>query len=235
MGATGPRRQEVLATLAYPRGRYPVERAAQLSGIPRSTLYDWRREGIYDPDFPNASPVAWSYRDLVFLRPLAWLRQTRWTRPDAAAAVAEVRRRASAGEQLRYIRADSTALVIGSKPFGLEPSLLPFDDVMSLFARFDLPKPVEELRKGLAGRLWAPNLVEPSTHTAISPEVLAGEPCVVRTRIPTSTVAALATDRGLSAPDIVRLYPDLTIETAEDALLLERRLRGHDLPQIQAA
>lgn len=72
-------------------------------------------------------------------------------------------------------------------------------------------------------------------RTPISPEVLAGEPCVVRTRIPTSTVAALAADRGLTAPDIIRLYPDLTLETAEDALLLERWLRGYDLPQTQAA
>jgi len=102
---------------------------------------------------------------------------------------------------------------------------------MSLFAGSTWRSP----SKICARRLWAPDLVDPyHSHTGTSPEVLAGEPCVVRTRIPTSTVAALAADRGLSAPDIVS-YPDLTVETAEDALLLERRLRGHDLPQTQAA
>lgn len=235
MGGSGGSSEDPLAALAYPRGRYPVERAAQLSGVPRSTLYDWRREGIYLPDFRNASPVAWSYRDLVFVRLLAWLRQARWPRPDAAAAVSDVRRRASAGEPLHYVRADSSSLYVGDEPFGPEPNLLPFNNVVSLLAMFDLAKPIEELRNGRTGRLWAPDLVAPSAHTAISPDVLAGEPCVVRTRIPTSTVAALVADRGLGAPDIVRLYPDLTLETAEDALLLERRLRGHDLPQPQAA
>lgn len=235
MTASRSKSEDRLAALAYPRGRYPVERAAQLSGVPRSTLYDWRREGIYLPDFQNASPVAWSYRDLVFVRLLAWLRQARWPRPDAAAAVTDVRRRASAGEPLRYLHADSASLYVGNKPFGTEPNLLPFNDVMQLLATFDLAKPIHELRNGRTGRLWAPDLVEPSAHTTISPDVLAGEPCVVRTRIPTSTVSALAADRGLTAPDIVRLYPDLTLETAEDALLLERRLRGQDLPQPQAA
>lgn len=235
MAGTGSRGEDYLVTLTFPRGRYPAERAAQLSGVPRSTLYDWRRDGIYAPDFVNASPTAWSYRDLVFLRLLAWLRQARWPRPEAADAVAEVRRKASAGEPVHYVRADTASLYLAAEPFEFEPNVLPFDNVTSLFATFDLSKPIEELRNGRSGRLWAPDLVKPSAHTSISPWVLAGEPCLARTRIPTSTISALAADRGLSVQDIVRLYPDLTDESAEDALLLERRLRGHDLPQSQAA
>jgi hypothetical protein len=45
--------------LLHPRGRYLADRASQLSGVPRSTLYDWRRESVYAPDFDHASPVAW--------------------------------------------------------------------------------------------------------------------------------------------------------------------------------
>src|SRR5829696_8281996 len=64
----------VLHALRHPRGRYAADRAAQLSGIPRSTLYDWQRADVYVPDFAGGSPMAWSYRDLVFVRVLAWLR-----------------------------------------------------------------------------------------------------------------------------------------------------------------
>lgn len=34
----------LLYVLRHPRGVYPIERAAQLSGVPRSTLYDWRQD-----------------------------------------------------------------------------------------------------------------------------------------------------------------------------------------------
>jgi hypothetical protein len=39
----------------------------------------------------------------------------------------------------------------------------------------------------------------------------------------------------LGSADIVELYPGLTFEAAEDAHLLERRLRGADLPAASAA
>jgi hypothetical protein len=61
----------VLHSLRHARGQYKADRAAQLSGIPRSTLYDWQRSDVLVPDFAGASPMAWSYRDLVFVRVLA--------------------------------------------------------------------------------------------------------------------------------------------------------------------
>jgi len=64
-------RRTIAFSLRHARGRYAVERTAQLSGVPKSTCYDWRREGILVPDYSSASPVMWSYRDLVLLRLLA--------------------------------------------------------------------------------------------------------------------------------------------------------------------
>lgn len=58
-------RQELLQAMRHPRGRYSADRASQLSGVPTSTIYDWQRNDIYVPDFGGASPMAWSYRDLV--------------------------------------------------------------------------------------------------------------------------------------------------------------------------
>ncbi|HEY8200560.1 MAG TPA: DUF433 domain-containing protein, partial [Actinomycetota bacterium] len=99
---------------------------------------------------------------------------------------------------------------------------------------FDLLEPIDELsRRG--HRVWAPDLVTPSEHTFISPWILAGDPCIQGTRIPTSAVHALRGERGLSNADVVELYPGLTLEGAEDAYLLERRLRALDLPEPAAA
>ena len=56
--------------------------------------------------------------------------------------------------------------------------------------------------------------------------VLGGDPCVENTRIPTSAIYVLRTERGLSAEQIADLYPGLDPDKAVDAYELETRLRG---------
>ncbi|MGH2853638.1 MAG: MerR family transcriptional regulator, partial [Solirubrobacteraceae bacterium] len=59
------------------RGAYTAERAAALSGVPKSTVHYWARQGIL---VPSVSPVRvrlWSYGDLLALRTIYWLRQTK--------------------------------------------------------------------------------------------------------------------------------------------------------------
>jgi uncharacterized protein (DUF433 family) len=223
--------------LRHPRGRYVADRAAQLSGIPRSTLYDWRRQTIYVPDFDAADPTAWSYRDLVYVRLLGWLRQLGMPRPTAAKRVVSVKKLVATGAPVRYLHADGETLLLNDERtsrFG-RANLLPFDDFRGLLSTFDLLEPIEELRRRGQRRVWAPDLVNPSDHTFISPWVLAGEPCVDRTRIPTSAIHALREERGLDMAEIVVLYPGLTVEAADDAYLLEQRLRGIGLPKPAAA
>jgi len=228
----------ILYFLRHPRGRYLAERASQLSGIPLSTLYDWRRNEIYVPDFAAASPATWSYRDLIFLRLLAWLRQVGMQRPLASQLVGDVKGMASRGERIWQLRADRNTLLINEERtsrFSDLPNMLPFDTLFDLLSTFDMLEPVDELRPRGRHRIWAPHLVTPSPCTRISPYVLAGDPCVEKTRIPTSSVYALREERGLSSSDIVRLYPGLVADAVDDAYLLERRLRGIDLPEPASA
>jgi uncharacterized protein (DUF433 family) len=212
-----------LHSLRHPRGRYPAERAAQLSGIPRSTLYDWQRAEVYVPDFAGGSPMAWSYRDLVFVRVLAWLRNdVRTPRPGAAARVRSLKKHISAGKPVSILNADRETLAVdGDVGAPLEgPSRLFAEMLLS----FDLIAAVEDF--GRHAKLWGPNLVTPSSHTYISPWVLGGEPCVERTRIPSASIYSLRTERGLDVGEIVKLYPGLDESAAADAYELERRLRG---------
>lgn len=235
---TEAERLTVTYALRHPRGRYVAERASQLSGVPKSTIYDWRRERIYRPDFDVASPVVWSYRDLVLLRLLAWLRQGGMPRPTAAEKVATVKQQLSRGVAVRFIGATHDSVVLAdSERSGLpddRDNLLPFDDFFALLATFDLHEPIEELRSGRGRPVWAPDLVTPSEHSFISPWVLAGDPCVDGTRIPTATLHALTTERALPIGAIIHLYPGLSAEAAEDAVRLERRLRGIDIDRTAA-
>ena len=209
--------------LRYARGRYSTERGAQLSGIPARTLYDWQKAAVYTPDFAGGRPMAWSYRDLVFVRLLAWLRNdARMPRTEAAEGVRQVKARFEAGDTVTVLSADRKSLVIDGRvdtPVA-GPSLL-FTDML---ASFDLTAAVDDF--GRAATLWGPNLITPSEHTYISPWVLGGDPCVNRTRIPSASIYALRTERGLGAADVIELYPGLEAPAAEDAFELESRLRG---------
>lgn len=219
---TDEARAVALQSLRHPRGRYPADRASQLSGIPISTIYDWQRHGIYVPDYRNGRPMAWSYRDLVYLRVLAWLRSEGMPRPEAAEHVRHLRAHVSSGHEVHELRADRTSFL----PDG--DVLAPFNGASVLFpdmlARFDLVgAAVEEIDRE---RIWGPDLVTPSERTYISPWVLGGDPCIDETRIQTASVFALREDRGLEIADVIELFPDLEADAVDDAHRLERRLRG---------
>ena len=189
-----------------------------------STVYDWQRHSIYVPDFHRAKPMAWSYRDLIYLRLLAWLRSNRVARGGAAESVRKVKRSMLEGKRIDLIRTDGRSILIDDELNNQLSGQDPFQDVAitALMDSFDLLEPISELGNR---PLWGPDLVNPSACTFISPWVMAGEPCVDATRIPTSTIYALREERGLSAARIVRLYPALSEESVDDAILLEQRLR----------
>jgi len=219
-------RKYIALALRRARGQYIGSRTSQLSGIPQSTLYEWSRHDAYVPDFEDATPKAWSYRDLVFLRLLAWLRQRGMERGLASEQVSNLRTQISKGFEVRYLFADRRSLIFEGEQTDHRSgySILPFNDIADLFRNFDLLEPIEEL-SGHQTRLWAPDLQAPSSHTRISPFVMAGDPCITDTRIPTSSIHALSTERGLRVPEIIELFPGLTRESILDAHKLEMRLR----------
>lgn len=219
-------RPDLARLLRTARGHYSTDRAAQLSGIPKSTLYEWRRRSVYLPDFGAAKPMAWSYRDLVYVRVLAWLRSEAGTpRPVAAERVRLLKEHVAAGRPVTRLSADRDTLVVDddlASPLHGHGRL--FSDLLE---NFDL----DTAAKDFAGRthLWGPDLVTPSPHTAISPWVLGGDPCITRTRIPSASIFALRSERGLTVADVVSLYEGLDKRAVEDAYHLEQRLRGTEL------
>jgi hypothetical protein len=98
--------------LRFPRGRYEASRAAHLSGIPERTIYDWSQGGALVADFHRASPMRWSYRDLVYLRLLARLRAHKMPRDKAAQRVRLVRELAASGESPDSLRITDRSLLL---------------------------------------------------------------------------------------------------------------------------
>lgn len=213
-------------TLRVPRGSYRAERAAQLSGVPTRTVYHWAQTGTLVPDY-HASPKAWSYRDLVYLRLTAWLRTTKVPLANVVELLSEWREVFSRPDDpdSTLVSTDGVGVALGE---GFEIDTLTGQTVSSTMvntvATFDLLAPLEADGLGQT-QLWGPNLVRPSEHTSISPWVLRGEPVIRGSRLSSGAIYALRTQRRLEPGDIVELYPGLTSRSVEDAVALETRLR----------
>jgi len=212
----------VWQALKFPRGRYTAERAGQLSAVPSRTLHDWATSGTLVPDWMAASPRGWSYRDIVYVRMLAWLRSKRMARTRASSRVRAVRALVARSRIDPDIRSDGSMFLIGGEKEDRFTGQQAFDGLNELLDVFHLTEPIEGVS---TSELWGPSLLHPSEHTYISPWVLHGEPCVAESRIPSAALYTLNVERGLGAAEISALYPSLSEAEVEDAIDLEKRLR----------
>jgi hypothetical protein len=55
-------------------GCYEAGRVAALSGVPKTTVYWWARQGIVVPSVSSVREKLWSYSALMALRVVSWLR-----------------------------------------------------------------------------------------------------------------------------------------------------------------
>jgi uncharacterized protein (DUF433 family) len=220
------------------RGAYTAERAAALSGVPKSTVHYWARQSILVPSVSPERVKLWSYGDLMALRTIYWLRQTKQDssgREVPRTAMKAVRRalREIAALKLNLWSEDGAPRVAVDRSGGVViehdggvqrpggQSILDADmlDLLAPFAS----------REGLHG----PDLSVPRPRLRIVPGKLGGSPHVVHTRLESQALGALA-DSGLEQAKIYRLYPDVDRAAIEDALDLERQLAQNLQPALAA-
>lgn len=73
-------------------GHYEAERAAALAGVSRSTLYYWARTDLIVPSISPHREKLWSYRGLLTLRLVRWLRLPKDDLGVTATTMSDVRR-----------------------------------------------------------------------------------------------------------------------------------------------
>ena len=208
-------------------GAYTADRAAALSGVPRSTVHYWARKEILVPSVSDERVKLWSYPDLFALRTVYWLRRkkTDVTGHDVPATAMRQVRRALAqlaeldlglfhdGRPTVLVQLDGEVLVHppGDAPRSLDGQLVA-RELLDVIAPFETRE-----------RTHGVDLQQPSAFVCILPRKLSGSPHVVGTRIDTQGLAALQR-RGFDPKGIVRLYPDLTEAQVADALRVEELL-----------
>jgi uncharacterized protein (DUF433 family) len=212
------------------RGAYTAERASALAGVPRSTIHYWARTEVLVPSVSPERLKLWSYPDLMGLRTIYWLRQTK-TAEDGAAiratSMPTVRKALRGLQELDLAlwteeNGPSVAVDRSGQVFfdaaGEVTTLAgqhPLDrDLLDLIAPFETEEGV------------APNLYAPRPSLRIVPGKLSGSPHIMKTRIETVALAALE-ERGLTEAKIAKLYPMAPPVAIRDALDLEHQLQPH--------
>ncbi len=207
-------------------GTYEASRAAALSGVPISTVYDWASKGVVVPSVSQTKEKLWSYGDLMVLRIVYWLRHRKGEHSEVPASPMPAVR-----DALHQLDADGLDLWVPEEPLR---SALVVDrsgkivietapprtsggqglldgDVLDLLGPFD--------HDGTHG----PDLRRPSPHLRIVPGRCAGEPHLADTRITTLSLAALAR-RGFTLDQIEALYPDEDPAAIREAVTFEDEL-----------
>jgi uncharacterized protein (DUF433 family) len=218
------------------RGAYTAERAAALSGVPKSTVHHWARKHWLVPSVSPTRVKLWSYTDLMGLRAMYWLRHPK-PAPDGddipptpmstvRQALEELDRidldlwHEEHGYMVRVNRA-------GQVYVGKAEQSVPLDRQLPL-ENLDLIEPFES-EAGIRG----PNLVTPRPRLRIIAGKLAGAPHLRGTRLETEALHALSA-RGVDKREVYRLYPSFDRTAIDEALDLESQL-ARNLAAVAAA
>jgi uncharacterized protein (DUF433 family) len=215
---------------AAANGCYDASRAAALSGVPKTTVYWWARNGIVVPSVSPVQEKLWSYSDLMALRIVSWLRHNKPTDDGAlpASPMPKVR------QALRIL--DELGLDLWSPAVDAESPLLvaPNGEIFvrtgsEVLTHHGQPAILPQQTFGLTAPFeteggHGPNLLRPRPHLRIVPSKVTGEPHLENSRVTTQTVAALA-DRGYEAEVIASMY-DASVEAVQEGIELEQQLSG---------
>jgi len=223
------------------RGAYPADRAAALSGVPLSKVHWWARHDVLVPSISAERIKLWSFADLMGLRIIYWLRQTKKT-PDGAAAprtaMPAVRRALGQLAELDLrLWSEDTGPAIAVDRRG-NVLVLTGPNAEAPHRQRALPAGADELLRVTAPfqaieGSRGPDLHAPRRRLRIVPGKLGGAPHVAHTRLESQALGALA-ESGLPADKIYRLYPDIEQGAIDDALDLERQLARNLRPALAA-
>lgn len=216
---------------AAAKGCYEANRAAALSGVPKTTVYWWASHGVVVPSVSPVREKLWSYSDLMALRIVSWLRHVKEYddgQPLPASPMPQVRRALVLLDELGVNLWDVEAHFV---------SPLVVDGAGEIFLRIgDAVLNVHRQRVLLPERFLGltapfregggdgPDLIRPRPHLRIIPAKVTGEPHIEHSRVTTQTVAALAA-RGFAVDQIAELY-DLSPVAVQEGIDLERQLSG---------
>ena len=214
---------------------YSKKMTSLLTGATPNQLESWRKSGLVRPEVRNDRPPLWSFRDLVLLRSVAYLRsqlssqkihkgfdhlrelQQVESAPDVAGAAFAHPSEYEFGTDGRTIflgtpGGEGYDLLKKVTASGAQPMLFPASVMLEAFSNFK-------------GSEVAP-LRAPSKYLELDPGRMGGVPTIVGTRVPFDVIARLVDYKTVFPGDVSNFYPSVSPAAAEDARAFSDRIES---------
>lgn len=200
---------------------YPVKLTSVLTGATPSQLDTWRRKGLIVPEIRAFRPPLYSFRDLVALRTMVFLRANMSLQSISRAFTnldvfdltdhPSTYRFGTDGRSI-FVEHPETgdAMDIYKRPGQVE--LFSFDDIARAFANFRNDDVVPFYR--------------PAEYVEVRPQRRAGWPTIAGTRVDYDVISQLVDNKTITVDDVPRYYPSVSAEAASDAIGFDARVQA---------
>lgn len=198
---------------------FPENLTSVLTGATVHQLRWWRTTGLVTPEIRPKRPPLYSFRDLLLLRSVVFLRSKRSSQQvhKAIGAIPNVVDAFEHPSEFLFGVDDST-IYLGT-PDGEaidilrnvgQPTIFTFEEMLHSFPNF----------KGTQ----VPDFHSPEAHIEVHPGRLGGWPTVAKTRIPFNTIAQLVDYETVYPEDVEHYYPTVSADAAQDAVTFQAKV-----------
>ena len=204
------------------QGFYSIDQVSRLAGIPKRTLYLWKKRGVISPsvriiDANGNIDEGYSYADLAIIKVLFALRAQKLNLRRAVVAFQHLYERFGSPTSEQWSNAHVYVInkdVFAQKPDNWETTSATKGGQKSEMSV--LGELVEE-----EGALLVPKQF--SKYVEINPDIMDGEPVVKDTRIPTSILAMMFAE-GMPILELAELYSPISEIAIEKAIEFEKNI-----------
>lgn len=193
---------------------YTTELASKLTGATDSQLRRFRERAVLVPEYQDGREYLYSFRDIVALRSLMWLRGT-FSLQSIRRVIDNLDLTNLTLEHLSEVKfAKSGRTILAMEDDGYTDLLRhPGNRELTEFTLGDIFG---------AFKTWndrdVPDLRRPREHLSVDPERMGGIPVISGTRIPYDTIARLVDYETIYPKDVTHYYPQVSAEAVRDAI-----------------
>jgi len=202
---------------------FPENLASTLSGVSTSQLYRWRKKGLLVPEASKSSPALYSFRDIIALRTMAFLRSKVSFQKIRKAF--ENLHEYDLYEHPSAYKFGSDGKTVVAEAGGEVIDLVLKPGQMEAFTMEEIFQPFTNMH----GETVV-DLRHPMPRLEVNPKRMGGWPTIAGTRVPYDSVSSLLADKFYSPEHVSHFYPTVDVEGARDALafdeLVGARKRG---------
>jgi uncharacterized protein (DUF433 family) len=199
---------------------FPIDLTATLTGASIFQLRRWRRTGLLTPEVQPYRPPLYSFRDVVAVRTVVWLR-TEVSLQKIRKALANLPVFDFTEHPARYKFATDGKSIGVLDEHGQVVDLVSRPGQIQVFSLADVFKEFENKQ----GR-HVVDFQKPRDHLEVRAARLGGWPTVEHTRVPYDDVANLLRTGDITPDQVSRFYPSVSAAAARDALEFDTEVRS---------